>query len=116
MRSIRSANALVRAVHGVRNISTKQSTVDPAEVAKFAATAAKWWHPDGSAAPLHRMNPTRVAYIRSVIERNIVKQGIPEALPQSSKPLTGIDLVDVGCGGKTRHDFHCFSILHSSMP
>lgn len=80
-------------------MSTKQSSVDPREVAKFAASAAKWWHPDGSAAPLHRMNPTRVAYIRAVIERNIINQRSIETTPPSSKPLTGIDLVDVGCGG-----------------
>lgn len=103
MQSRHSLSVVARAVHGLRTASSeagKTSTVDPAEVAKFASEAAKWWHPDGSAAPLHRMNPTRIAYIRSVIERSGVNQRMAEALPHTSKPLAGIDLVDVGCGGK----------------
>lgn len=103
MQSRHRLSAVARAVYGLRKASSeagKKSTVNPAEVAKFAATAAKWWHPDGSAAPLHRMNPTRIAYIRSVIERNVLSQRMAEALPHSSKPLAGIDLVDIGCGGK----------------
>lgn len=88
--------------------TTKSSTVDPAEVAKFASTAARWWHPDGSAAPLHRMNPTRIAYIRSVIEKNIIAQRSASAQPlKSAKPLTGIDVVDVGCGGKLACENTC---------
>jgi len=53
--------------------------VNKDEIAKFASQAAKWWDPNGSAAPLHRMNPTRIAYIRSVIEKHIAPQPSPEA-------------------------------------
>ncbi|CDF40854.1 unnamed protein product [Chondrus crispus] len=105
MRFTQNVNHLSVALRGIRSLSSKQSTVDPAEVAKFAATAAKWWHPDGSAAPLHRMNPTRVAYIRSVVERNMVNLRGLQAIPPSSKPLTGISLVDVGCGGELAQQF-----------
>lgn len=85
----------------VRYIATtrtgKKSTVDPDEVAKFAKQAEKWWHPDASAAPLHRMNPTRVSFIRSAIEKNVTMEPSKD---HTGKPLSGIDVVDVGCGGK----------------
>lgn len=76
------------------------STVDPAELSKFSAQAADWWHPNGSAAALHRLNPVRVAYIRSAIEKHCSSshhRTAPDTLP---KPLTGFEVLDVGCGGK----------------
>lgn len=77
------------------------STINSSEIAKFSAQAAKWWHPQGSAAPLHRLNPVRIAYIRSVIEKTILTQ--PQFSKQdesrSLKPLTGVNVIDVGCGG-----------------
>eukprot|EP00177_Eucheuma_denticulatum_P003016 GFKZ01005423.1.p1 GENE.GFKZ01005423.1~~GFKZ01005423.1.p1 ORF type:complete len:297 (-),score=33.32 GFKZ01005423.1:3576-4466(-) len=95
-------SALLSCPRHLRHSSTgpsKASTVDPAEIAKFAATASNWWHPDGSAAPLHRMNPTRLAYIRSVIEKYAVSHRPIPAQVHATKPLAGIDVVDVGCGG-----------------
>ncbi len=35
------------------------TTVDSAEVARFAALAADWWNPDGKFKPLHKLNPLR---------------------------------------------------------
>jgi len=40
------------------------STVDPEEIARFTALAEAWWDPDGKFRPLHRLNPTRIAFIR----------------------------------------------------
>ena len=40
------------------------TTIDPAELAKFATLAESWWDPAGPMAPLHKLNPLRVAYIR----------------------------------------------------
>ena len=40
------------------------SSVDPREVAQFARMAATWWDPRGPMAPLHKLNPVRLAYIR----------------------------------------------------
>ena len=37
-----------------------QSTVDPAEVAKFEAMAAEWWDLEGKFKPLHMLNPCRL--------------------------------------------------------
>jgi len=40
------------------------TTVDPAEVERFSRIAEEWWNPTGKFAPLHRLNPVRIAYIR----------------------------------------------------
>ena len=40
------------------------STVDPAEVARFSKLSDEWWDPNGKMAPLHRINPLRLAWIR----------------------------------------------------
>ena len=40
------------------------STLDPAEVERFAAHAASWWDPSGSFRPLHQLNPTRLSFLR----------------------------------------------------
>ena len=65
------------------------ATHDPAEVAKFSALAAEWWNPKGPFGALHRINPLRLAYIRDKAA---------EAFG-GGKPLQGLKLLDVGCGG-----------------
>ena len=42
-------------------------SVDAAELAKFAAMAEGWWDPHGKLAPLHKLNPTRIAFVRDRI-------------------------------------------------
>lgn len=59
------------------------SSVVPAEVARFDALAQHWWDPRGPMAPLHAMNPLRVAWI----DRQI-KAKFPDP----------VRLLDVGCG------------------
>ena len=61
--------------------SAESGNVDPAELAKFQALAAKWWDPQSEFRPLHEINPLRLGWI--------------EAL----RPLNGLRVVDVGCGG-----------------
>lgn len=89
----------------------RTSTVDPDEVAKFAAQAAKWWQPDGPAAPLHRLNPVRLSYIRAAIEKHLILPSGITAHP-SCKPLMGVNVLDVGCGGKFLLPYS----LHSLTP
>mgnify|MGYP006289260885 FL=1 len=67
------------------------TAADPSELAKFEATAADWWDETGPFAPLHRMNPVRIAFIRDAA---IAGRG---ASP--GKPLRGLGVLDVGCGG-----------------
>ena len=70
-----------------------QTTIDPAEVAKFEAMAADWWNPNGKFRPLHLMNPCRLDYITSQIAaeygRNL----------KQAKPFEGLTILDIGCGG-----------------
>jgi 2-polyprenyl-6-hydroxyphenyl methylase/3-demethylubiquinone-9 3-methyltransferase len=71
----------------------KQTTVDPEEIARFAALAEAWWDPDGDRGPLHRMNPARLSFIR---DRLCGHFGLPQ---QRMRPLGGLAVLDVGCGG-----------------
>ena len=73
--------------------SPHATTVDAAEIARFAALADAWWDPEGEFRPLHRLNPTRLAYVR---DRLIGHFGLD---PHAQRPLDGLSLLDVGCGG-----------------
>jgi 2-polyprenyl-6-hydroxyphenyl methylase/3-demethylubiquinone-9 3-methyltransferase len=66
-----------------------QGTAVEAEVRKFGALAARWWDPDGPMRPLHRMNPLRTRWIAERIARAHGRAGCD---------LTGLTLLDVGCG------------------
>ena len=68
-------------------------TVDQAEAAKFAAMAQAWWDPHGEFRPLHKLNPTRIAFIRDQIARHHDRD------PLADRALHGLRLLDVGCGG-----------------
>ena len=69
------------------------STVDPAEIERFSRIADEWWDPTGKFAPLHRLGPVRIGYIR---DRAAAHWG-REAL--SGQPLHGLSVLDIGCGG-----------------
>lgn len=77
--------------------STAASTVDDAEVARFSAIADEWWDERGKFAPLHRLNPTRITYLRDQITRHFSAR--LAANGQSATPLLNLSLVDIGCGG-----------------
>src|SRR3974390_3811507 len=68
------------------------STVDPAEIAKFSKLSEEWWDPRGKMAPLHKINPLRLTYIRDAacrkFERNV----------KSLNCLSGLRVLDIGCG------------------
>ena len=69
------------------------NTIDPSELAKFTAMAADWWNPDGQFKPLHKFNPTRLAYICDKLCGQFDRD------PNTAKPLAGLRLLDIGCGG-----------------
>jgi 2-polyprenyl-6-hydroxyphenyl methylase/3-demethylubiquinone-9 3-methyltransferase len=69
------------------------SSVDPAEVERFSRLAAEWWDPKGKFAPLHRFNPTRLAFIR---DQALCRFGRD---PKARRPFEGLRLLDIGCGG-----------------
>jgi 2-polyprenyl-6-hydroxyphenyl methylase/3-demethylubiquinone-9 3-methyltransferase len=68
--------------------SADPSSVDPGEVEKFARLARDWWDPKGPMAPLHRMNPARLAFVRDRLAAD----------PRALRPLAGLRLLDLGCG------------------
>ncbi|MGQ3676019.1 bifunctional 2-polyprenyl-6-hydroxyphenol methylase/3-demethylubiquinol 3-O-methyltransferase UbiG [Xanthobacter sp. TB0139] len=69
------------------------ATVDPEEVARFNALGKQWWDEKGKMAPLHAMNPSRLAFVRDALVRHFGREG------HSMRPLAGLRVVDVGCGG-----------------
>ena len=70
----------------------RRRTVDPAEIAKFSKLSDEWWDPNGKMAPLHKINPLRLTYIRDAacrkFERNV----------KSLNCLSGLRILDIGCG------------------
>ncbi|MBV8778463.1 MAG: bifunctional 2-polyprenyl-6-hydroxyphenol methylase/3-demethylubiquinol 3-O-methyltransferase UbiG [Alphaproteobacteria bacterium] len=74
-------------------MTASQTTVDPTEVKRFAAHAAGWWDPSGSFAPLHRLNPARLHFIRRQFDSHFGRDS------RSLTPYRGLTLCDVGCGG-----------------
>ena len=70
-----------------------ETTVDPADIERFSRIADEWWDPSGKFAPLHRLNPVRLGYIRDRAAAHWRRE------PLSSKPLHSLSLLDVGCGG-----------------
>ena len=68
-------------------------SIDPEEVENFETVADEWWNPNGPFAPLHQMNPCRIAYIRDHVATYFGRD------PLSAKPLEGLTILDVGCGG-----------------
>ena len=71
---------------------TRSGTIDPKEAAHFGRLAAEWWDPRGESAMLHKLNPVRLAYIRSAIDHHWAEAG------SARKPLAGRSAIDVGCG------------------
>ncbi len=71
----------------------QSSTIDPDEVAKFQAIAAEWWDPLGKFKPLHKFNPVRLGLIRDEVCSHFDIDRFEK------KPLEGLRLLDVGCGG-----------------
>ncbi|CAM6100822.1 unnamed protein product [Calypogeia fissa] len=70
-----------------------KSSVDPAETARFAAVAETWWDNEGPYKALHAINPTRLSFIRAALCKHFSKD------PMTARPLEGLRILDVGCGG-----------------
>ena len=74
-------------------MTAASSSIDPAEVERFSKIAAEWWDPKGKFAPLHRFNPTRLAFIRDQALHRFARD------PKARRPFEGLRLLDIGCGG-----------------
>lgn len=69
------------------------SSIDPAEIAYYDRLSGLWWDTQGPFWPLHRLNELRTRFLVDEIcnrfERN----------PSDPKPLNGLRVLDIGCGG-----------------
>ena len=70
-----------------------KSSIDAAEVERFARHAGDWWAPRGPMAALHKLNPVRVAYIRDKACERFGRDA------RKLDCLTGLRILDIGCGG-----------------
>ncbi|QQG35606.1 MAG: bifunctional 2-polyprenyl-6-hydroxyphenol methylase/3-demethylubiquinol 3-O-methyltransferase UbiG [Micavibrio aeruginosavorus] len=72
---------------------SQKTTVDPEEISHFGKDSRYWWDENGPFAPLHRLNPARMGYLRDVIVRHYNRQ------TTGLKPLQDLHILDIGCGG-----------------
>lgn len=72
--------------HGTR------STLDSADVARFETLKEQWWNETGPMRPLHKLNPTRMSYLRDSITTHF-------DISPKERPLHGLKIADIGCGG-----------------
>ncbi|MEQ8349626.1 MAG: bifunctional 2-polyprenyl-6-hydroxyphenol methylase/3-demethylubiquinol 3-O-methyltransferase UbiG [Sneathiellaceae bacterium] len=70
------------------------ATADAAELARFDALSAEaWWDTAGEMAGLHALNPVRLDFLCRRICAHFGRD------PGARKPLAGLRIVDIGCGG-----------------
>jgi 2-polyprenyl-6-hydroxyphenyl methylase / 3-demethylubiquinone-9 3-methyltransferase len=63
------------------------------DVARFDRLSDEWWQKDGPMKPLHKMNPVRISYLRDALTARFGSGS------SRTKPLQGLKLLDIGCGG-----------------
>ncbi len=73
--------------------ATARTTIDPAEVSRFAAMAKEWWAANGEMRPLHALNPVRIAFIKDIA------CDLYDRSPRKLDSLSGLRILDIGCGG-----------------
>lgn len=59
-----------------------KTTINADEINNFANDSADWWNEDGAFAPLHRMTPARMRFLKDTIGT-----------------VKGKTILDIGCGG-----------------
>ena len=69
----------------------RQSSVDPADVARFNRLGDLWWDKTGKMGILHDINPIRVDYVRLHAARHLGRE--------RGSDLEGLTVADIGCGG-----------------
>jgi len=71
----------------------RASSIDLAEVERFSRHAGDWWDPHGPLAPLHKLNPVRIGYIRDQAAARFRRDA------KKLDSLRGLRILDIGCGG-----------------
>ena len=70
----------------------RASSIDAREVEQFARLGAQWWDPKGPMAPLHKLNPVRIGYIRDQAAARFERD------TRKLDCLNGLRILDIGCG------------------
>jgi 2-polyprenyl-6-hydroxyphenyl methylase/3-demethylubiquinone-9 3-methyltransferase len=73
-------------------VNTSASSIDTAEIERFSKLASTWWDPRGPMAPLHKLNPVRLGYIRDKATAHFDRD------PKKLDCLKGLRMLDIGCG------------------
>ena len=73
-------------------VNSSTSSVDTAEIERFSRLASTWWDPRGPMAPLHKLNPVRLGYIRDKATAHFGRD------PKKLDCLKGLRMLDIGCG------------------
>jgi 2-polyprenyl-6-hydroxyphenyl methylase/3-demethylubiquinone-9 3-methyltransferase len=71
-----------------------KTTIDPEEASRFERLASLWWDLEGPFWPLHRMNQLRTQWIKAEVLKHF-----DLLLLKNEKPLSGLRVLDIGCGG-----------------
>ena len=69
------------------------NSVDQKEIQQFSKDSDQWWDEKGPFAPLHRLNPVRLSYIKAQICEHFGRD------LKALDAYNGLDILDVGCGG-----------------
>lgn len=75
------------------NVKPQETTVDAAEVSRFAAMSREWWAPRGKMRPLHALNPVRITFIKDIA------CDLFDRSQRKLDCLAGLRILDIGCGG-----------------
>lgn len=78
--------------------NAKASSVDADELARFSKLGDSWWDREGPQRALHKLNPIRISYLRNLFCSHFPDGASPRD-KSAEKPLKGLRIVDLGCGG-----------------
>lgn len=69
------------------------STILQNEIDNFAKDSAHWWDENGPFKPLHKLNPTRIGYVKGQICAHFDRDA------NKARALENLNILDIGCGG-----------------
>ncbi len=72
---------------------SSKSTIDNNEINRFAKDSKNWWDKNGSFKQLHKLNPTRLTFIKEQICSHYKRDG------EANSALKCLNILDIGCGG-----------------
>lgn len=69
------------------------TSIDANEIEHFSKDSSHWWDEKGPFAPLHKLNPVRLKFIKQQICNHYNRDF------NDLHSLKGLDIIDIGCGG-----------------